>query len=311
MSADLVEWLAERRGDAAAAAWTAEAARATPWSAAESVLAATIGGLERLPAEQDVRALASALRPWRKGPWRLPCADGVVEIEAEWRADWKWTRLRPFLGNVEEGFVVDVGCGNGYYLSQLAGVGVGAVLGIDPQPMARLQWALVERLRALAGTPVAPAGVPATLHGGRLEALDALPRCADVVLAAGLLYHVTDPIAALRRMATALGPGGRLVLETIVVAGDDPVAWTPPRRYLGARGFWALPTRACLEAWVERAGLRASAWSEPIRTTAEEQRATPWTFGPGIAAGLDPADPDRTIEGLPAPWRIIGSLTPG
>ena len=311
MSASLSDWLAHHVGDEGASRWREEAVRSLPWSAADAVLAATIEGLRTLPSEDEVRALALALRPWRKGPWSLPSAGAAVRIDAEWRADWKWARLRPFFESVSGRFVVDVGCGNGFYIAELAEQGAGAVLGIDPQPKARLQWALVERLRALAGHPIARDGVPISVHGGRLEALDALPRCADVVLSAGLLYHVTDPIAALRRMAAALAPGGRVVLETIVVAGDAPVAWTPPRRYLGARGFWALPTLACLDAWVERAGLRATEWSEPVRTTAEEQRPTPWTFGPGLAAGLDPANPDQTIEGLPAPWRVIGSLVPG
>lgn len=289
----------------------AELDGATPaWSVEDAALAARVDGLQALPNRAELESLALAIRPWRKGPWSLPAADGVLEIDAEWRADWKWERLSPLLDRsvIEGAAVVDVGCGNGYYLRRLSEGRPGVLLGIDPQPRAVLQWRLAKRLGRLLGEP---GWENASLRRWRLDALQSLPGCFDVVLCAGLLYHVTDPIEALRTLRGALAPGGRIVIETIIVPGDDPIAWTPPRRYAGARGFWALPTRPCLEAWIERAGLRVDAWTEPVRTTPEEQRATPWTFGPGIAAGLDPDDSTRTVEGLPAPWRVAAVLVPG
>jgi tRNA (mo5U34)-methyltransferase len=40
-------------------------------------------------------------------------------------------------------------------------------------------------------------------------------------------------------------------------------------------------------------------------TTPEEQRATPWSTGHSLKESLDPNDPSRTVEGHPAPRRVL------
>jgi tRNA (mo5U34)-methyltransferase len=40
-------------------------------------------------------------------------------------------------------------------------------------------------------------------------------------------------------------------------------------------------------------------------TTVHEQRSTEWMPFESLAEALDPDDPSRTIEGLPAPMRAI------
>lgn len=277
------------------------------WSADDAALDERIAALTTLPSEAALHELAVQLKPWRKGPWVLPATGGSLTIDAEWRADWKWERLAALLPDLADKRVVDVGCGNGYYLRRMLDAGPRVVLGIDPQAKAVLQWRLARRLGQLRGEAV---WERACLKRWRLGALDALPAAFDVVLCAGLLYHVTDAIGALRTLRKSLASGGAIVLETIVVPGDEPVAWTPPRRYAGARGFWALPTWPCLRAWIERAGLKVDALSPAVPTTPEEQRATEWTFGGGIRVGLDPDDPTQTIEGLPAPMRRIVRIVP-
>ena len=55
-------------------------------------------------------ALREALRglmPWRKGPYRI--AD--VYIDTEWRSDFKWDRIQPWLAPLAGRRVLDVGCG--------------------------------------------------------------------------------------------------------------------------------------------------------------------------------------------------------
>ena len=247
---------------------------------------------------RDFRALIDDLKPWRKGPWTL----GDVRLDAEWRADWKWERLAPYLRGGAGGVVADVGCGNGYYLARWSAAPFAprALVGFEPHPRFRSQWALIE---ALADTP------SVSMRAGRIDSLAAWPRAFDLVLCAGVLYHVRDPVGALQTLRGSLARGGALVLETIVVPGDDPVAWCPPGRYAGARGFWSLPTVSCLAGWARRAGFTKVELSEPVKTTPEEHGDSPWSQGATLSQGLDAQDPTRTVEGLPAPWRVIARCT--
>lgn len=54
----------------------------------------------------------------------------------------------------------------------------------------------------------------------------------DLVLFAGVLYHVTDPVVALRITFNCLRDGGRCLLETAVVQSPDPVlAYVGPQMF--------------------------------------------------------------------------------
>ena len=52
-----------------------------------------------------------------------------------------------------------------------------------------------------------------------------------------------------------------------------------------------------------RAGFTDVRCVDQSRTTVEEQRATQWMRYQSLPEFLDPHDPTRTIEGLPAPLR--------
>ena len=56
------------------------------------------------------------LHPWRKGPFEL----FGIQIDAEWRSDLKWARLNNHI-DLKDKLVLDVGCGNGYYLFRMLG----------------------------------------------------------------------------------------------------------------------------------------------------------------------------------------------
>jgi 2-polyprenyl-3-methyl-5-hydroxy-6-metoxy-1,4-benzoquinol methylase len=78
----------------------------------------------------------------------------------------------------------------------------------------------------------------------------------DLVLFAGVLYHVTDPVLALRLTFDALRDGGRCLVETAVTPLPGPfLAYQGPRRVAGGSerdlsrsGWnWFLPSRSALE----------------------------------------------------------------
>ena len=121
--------------------------------------------------------------PWRKGPFQF----GSLVIDAEWRSDWKWNRIAPFL-TLEGQRVLDVGSGSGYHLWRIYGAGAREVLGIEPSMLFNCQFAAV---RALLGDhPVA--SLPLTL-----DAFDPGQLRFDTVLSMGVLYHRKDPIGHL------------------------------------------------------------------------------------------------------------------
>jgi tRNA (mo5U34)-methyltransferase len=44
-------------------------------------------------------------------------------------------------------------------------------------------------------------------------------------------------------------------------------------------------------------------------TTTDEQRATEWMTFESLAEALDPVDPSKTVEGWPAPQRVVVTAT--
>jgi SAM-dependent methyltransferase len=118
--------------------------------------------------------------------------------------------------------IVDVGCGNGTYLAELARRGfAGRVLGVD------LSLGMLTAARGLltaAGTSnaresanlAAPADesmpMPVALANADATALPLRDGVADLALAPHMLYHVPEPADALRELRRVIRPGGRVVL---------------------------------------------------------------------------------------------------
>lgn len=239
----------------------------------------------------DARAALEALRPWRKGPFQV--AD--LTIDAEWRSEQKWDRVRPLMGDLTGRVVVDVGSNNGYYAHRLLAEGAAAVFGLEPQPLYLAQALCFEARIDHSHAVSLPVG---------LDVLAAMRRSADLLLLMGILYHHTDPLHVLRLCAGALKAGGNLLVETIVIEGEENTAVFVPSTYTGAKGFYWLPTVSCLRTWIRRSGLRILEEHAPVATTADEQRVTAWREGRSLPEGLNAEDPSRTSEGLPAPQRM-------
>ena len=240
-------------------------------------------------ARAALREALTALHPWRKGPFEL----FGIDIDAEWRSDLKFGRLAGL--DFEGARVLDVGCGNGYYALRMLGAGAASVIGVDPGLGHLAQFAALRRY--------APE-LPVRLLPLPFEALPAT-KAFEVVCSLGVIYHRRSPIDHLDGLLRMLAPGGTLVIESIVVAGDANTLLCPPDRYARMRNVWFLPSAALLARWLERLGLEDVRVLHEGPTTAEEQRPTDWMRFESLAHGLDPAEPGRTVEGHPAPRRAV------
>lgn len=256
--------------------------------------AARIGTGEQLTPQQQalLRESLMALHPWRKGPLEV----FGMSITTEWRSDWKWERVQPHLSPLEGRRILDVGCGNGYYLLRMLGSGARFALGIDPTLLSVLQFRALKRFLPQAPFSVLPLGI---------EDLPAGLACFDTVFSMGVFYHRKSPFDHLAELRDALIPGGELVLETLVIDGAEGEVLVPRDRYAQMRNVWFLPSPPTLERWLERAGFRNVRCVDVTTTTTQEQRTTEWMTFKSLADFLDPQDPTKTVEGYPAPKRAV------
>jgi tRNA (mo5U34)-methyltransferase len=121
----------------------------------------------------------------------------------------------------------------------------------------------------------------------------------------GVLYHRRSPIEFLQQLKDQLVSGGELVLETLVVDGDEQTVMIAGERYAQMRNVWFLPSTAALTVWMQRLGFTNIKIVDKAQTTIEEQRSTDWMTSQSLVDFLDPNDPNKTIEGYPAPLRAV------
>lgn len=243
--------------------------------------------------------LESALRglhPWRKGPFDV-CG---THIDTEWRSDWKWQRLQEHIEPLKGKAVLDVGCGSGYHCWRIKGAGADLVIGIDPSPLFVVQyWALQHFLQddSVFVVPAACEDLPQDMQAF------------DTVFSMGVLYHRRSPMDHLLELKQLLKPGGQLVLETLVIAGDDSTVLVPEDRYGRMGNVWFIPSVAALTRWLEKMRFRDVKVVDVCATTTDEQRSTDWMTFQSLQDFLDPADPGKTVEGYPAPVRAVLTAT--
>lgn len=255
--------------------------------------------VEQLPdmeGEAERKTALLKLSPWRKGPFDV----GGVRIDAEWQSDMKWDRLKDAITPLDGRAVLDVGCGNGFYVLRMQEAGARAVLGIDPTLLYVMQFLAVTFERK---------ALPAAVLPLRLHELPQDSRAFDTTFSMGVLYHQRSPIEHLRQLRATLRHRGQLVLETLFVPGTESYACTPAERYARMKNVWLLPTLAELTTWLARTGYRDIEIVDQSITSTDEQRATEWMTFESLAEALDPGDPSKTIEGWPAPRRVIVTAT--
>lgn len=253
-----------------------------------------VGSADDLNAEMQTQLLAQlqAFHPWRKGPYKI----FDIEIDTEWRSDWKWDRLEQHISPLNNRLVLDVGCGNGYHCWRMLGVGAKMVVGVDPLLLNVIQFQVLRKLYGEAPIYVLPIG---------LEKIPGAVKIFDTVFSMGVLYHRKSPIDHLLELKNCLRAGGELILETLVVDGEKGMALIPEGRYAKMRNVWFLPSCETLISWMERCGFINCQILDVSITSLEEQRSTEWMTFHSLQDFLDPNDISLTCEGLPAPKRAI------
>jgi tRNA (mo5U34)-methyltransferase len=231
-----------------------------------------------------------AFRPWRKGPFNL----FGIPVDTEWRSDLKWTRIVPHLAPLQGRRILDVGSSCGYYLMRMAAAAPQLALGLEPYPPFFCQYVLLQRWLQWPQVHCLPL---------KLEELPPMDGYFDTIFHMGVLYHQRSPHDALKQLAALLRPGGELVLETLVLDGEQDLALCPRDRYAKMRNVFFLPTVPCLEAWLVKAGFEDIRCVDRSWTTIAEQGPTPWVNTESLPDFLDADDPTRTVEGYQAPLR--------
>lgn len=120
--------------------------------------------------------------------------------------------------------------------------------------------------------------------------LDALGRF-DVVLFLGVLYHLEDPLTAVRRVARLTSEGGLCVVETeateIPGSGDRALCEFFPGQELNADASnWWVPNRAALLGFCRAAGFRSATALPPLRPTGGARRVVRWLRRAAAASRL-------------------------
>ncbi len=243
--------------------------------------------------DEDIKRIydaATLMKPWRKGPFDL----FGVKIESEWRSYMKYNLLRPYL-DLEGKRVADVGCNNGYYMFRMLEFSPAFILGVDPSPLFFTQFELINRY------------VKSDKIGYEMLGIEHMAGYADMfdtVFCLGVLYHRSDPIAALKNLKRSLKKGGELILDTFMIEGNEPVCLVPESTYSKISNVHFVPTLPALENWCKKAGFERFEVLESVETTTHEQRRTEWMDGQSLEDFLNPDNPHLTVEGYPAPRRV-------
>ena len=257
-----------------------------------------IGSRKDISDEEHARVyeLLRNFMPWRKGPFSV----FDIAINSEWQSQRKWNRLLPEIPDMRDKIIADIGCNNGYYMFRMSAHSPRFVLGFEPYVQHYFTFSALHSFAGLDNLAVDLLGI---------EHLPLFPACFDIIFCLGILYHRPSPIDALRDLRNALKPGGCLLLESQAIPGEQSIALFPEKTYAKVPGTWFVPTVTCLHNWLVRAGFNGISCfcSHPMNS--HEQRRTEWMTFESYEDFIDKNDPELTIEGYPAPWRVYFKAT--
>jgi tRNA (mo5U34)-methyltransferase len=239
---------------------------------------------------ESMEEALKGLHPWRKGPFKL----GDCLVDSEWQSNLKWERIEKAIPPLKNKTVLDVGCGNGYYLMKMAAKQPQLLLGIEPGLLHNVQFWSIEKY-AQTGAYVLPL---------KIQELPLNLNCFDVVFSMGVLYHRKSPIKHLEHLKSLMSAGGTLIIETLIVDGSAQTCLVPQGRYAQMRNVWFLPSVEMLKGWLLKLGFKSIEVVDVSVTTLDEQRTTEWMKFHSLKEFLS-ADLSQTIEGHPPPKRVV------
>ncbi|MCR8695832.1 MULTISPECIES: tRNA 5-methoxyuridine(34)/uridine 5-oxyacetic acid(34) synthase CmoB [Campylobacter] len=243
---------------------------------------------------KDIKDMALALKPWRKGPFHL----NELFIDSEWRSFVKFNILKPHL-NLKDKVVADVGCNNGYYMFKMLEFKPKSIVGFDPSELAFLQFSFINHF--------AKSDIKFEIAG--VESLPSYGIKFDTIFCLGVLYHRSDPIKCLKELKSAMKQGGEVFIDTMYIERDDEMVLSPNGSYSKIPNISFIPSIKALQNWVKRAKFKSFEILATKDTDSFEQRKTKWIDSQSLEDFLDPNDSSKTIEGYPAPKRVYIRLT--
>lgn len=238
---------------------------------------------------EQIKQTALLMKPWRKGPFQF----NTLFIDSEWQSQIKYNLLEPHF-DLKDKIVGDIGCNNGYYLFRMLSQEPKKLIGFDPSAIYYSQFQFVDHF--------IKSDIVYELLG--VEHVEFYEHKFDTLFCLGVLYHRSDPVAMLKSLFKGLNKGGELILDTFMIDGEEEICLTPRDRYSKIPNIYFVPTVNALKNWCYRAGFESVEVLEIMKTELNEQRKTEWIDTQSLEDFLDPDDPERTVEGYPAPKRV-------
>ncbi len=244
---------------------------------------------------QQIETVLKRLCPWRKGPFQFL----DIHIDTEWNSLLKWQRIMATGINFADKNVLDIGCGNGVFMWAIQQTNAKSVTGVDPMWLFYHQFMVFQRYVKNPHLCFLPLGVQDL----------PLKNAYDSVLSMGVLYHRKSPLNHLLQLKGLIKKGGDLIIETIVLPDENKILLTPQDRYAGMRNVWMIPSVGVLCDWLIKVGFKITHISEKVKTTLDEQRQSNWMDFHSLNQFLDENNDELTVEGYPAPYRVIITAT--
>jgi len=114
-----------------------------------------------------------------------------------------------------------------------------------------------------------------------------------------------SPLDHIIQLKNQLRKDGEVVLETLVIEGDENAVLVPTGRYAQMHNVYFFPSAKALKVWMEKCGFVDVRIVDESITTTDEQRSTDWMTNNTLTEYLKQEDPTKTIEGYPAPKRAV------